>query len=218
MFLLFTTAAVITAVLIWQLAWTADSPSERSNSLSSRTPEARTSSRLNQAIEAAKTARLEHQMSSLEADLPALSADQGAAGSSMEANPRDGMSRPAAISGEEDPAHGAQEEAGVFAQIGDTFSSQAIDQAWSTSMTRRLHEQVRLQPLDEATLDKVECRSSACRIEISASDGADLGSIRDSIRASISDILGTGASKRDDGGKYVLYLGKDPESLGLGAN
>lgn len=104
-----------------------------------------------------------------------------------------------------------QEEERIFSHIGETFSAQPVDAAWATAMTERIGA----QPLEKSSVGAIECRSSACRIEISLREGADLGAIRESLRTRLADVLGTGASKRDESGRFILYLGKDPVALGI---
>jgi len=205
--LLAITGAALTLAMIWQLTSASDSESDVFSASEEAVP-ARSSG------EHASSGRLEPGWRTAEA------AGLEAAGEPIEseeaprADPDAGASEVGVLASEE---NARLEEKKVLSQIGEAFASQPVDQAWSTSMIRRLHEHVRAHPLDGSTVDKVECRSSACRIEISPGEGAELEAIRDSFRTEMIDVMSSGASKRDDRGKYILYLGRDPQALGLGA-
>jgi hypothetical protein len=155
-------------------------------------------------------ARLRQKIAALEADMASLRSD-GQAPSAPAPDPAalDGASAP--LSDAELQARRKQEEERIFSQIGQTFSAQPVDSAWATAMTARIGA----QQLEKASVGAIECRSSACRIEISLREGGDLGGIRDSIRQQLADVLGTGASKQDADGRFILYLGKDPAALGI---
>jgi hypothetical protein len=110
-----------------------------------------------------------------------------------------------------------REEERIFSQIGNSFSAQPIDRVWSELITGRINEQMFAQPLEKSNVENVECRSSVCRIEISIHDGADLATIRDNFRVRMTDVMGSGASKQDETGKFIIYLAKDPQALGMTA-
>lgn len=157
-------------------------------------------------------ARLRQQIAALEADMASLRGDgqaPPAPAPAPEPVALDGASAP--LSDAELQARRKQEEERIFSQIGQTFSAQPVDSAWATAMTARIGA----QQLEKASVGAIECRSSACRIEISLREGGDLGGIRDSIRQQLADVLGTGASKQDADGRFILYLGKDPAALGI---
>lgn len=160
-------------------------------------------------------ARLEQKLSHLESEVAALRPGGEAQPASPEVPaPAD---QPSAVAPSEAETHRRrqQEEARIFAQIGEHFAAQPVDSAWATEMTRRLDEHVRAQPAASFQVANVECRSSACRIELDVRSDADLAEIRDGLRYRLADVMGTGASKRDDDGRFVLYLARDPQALGI---
>lgn len=160
-------------------------------------------------------ARLEQKLSHLESELAALQPGAEAPPVAPEVpSPADEPSG-VAPSEAEMQRRRQQEEARIFAQIGEHFAAQPVDSAWATEMTRRLHEHVRAQPAASFQVANVECRSSACRIELDVRGDADLAEIRDGLRYRLADVMGTGASKRDEAGRFVLYLAKDPQALGI---
>jgi hypothetical protein len=154
--------------------------------------------------------RLQRQVAALESNVSAMREDAASAA------PADGGEAPlAGLSEEEELERRGREEARVFAQIGQAFAGLPQDQAWSDAISQRVRDHLHEHPLVKSSIAALECRASACRIEIGLQDGADLGEIRDSFRHALIDVMGTGASKRDPSGKLVLYLAKDPQTLGI---
>jgi len=109
------------------------------------------------------------------------------------------------------------EEDRIFSQINQSFSAQPIDHSWSVLMTGRLNEHIRTRQMENSDVKNIECRSSACKIEINIHDGADLAAIRDNFRFLMADVMGSGASKQDETGRFIIYLAKDPQAIGIAA-
>lgn len=110
-----------------------------------------------------------------------------------------------------------QEQNRLFAQAGNTFTAQPDAPTWSASMSARINAEIDSQPLQDSSLENVECRTSICRLEFSIQDEAALDTIRDRLQTGMADALGTGISNRDEAGKFIVYLAADPQALGLTA-
>lgn len=161
----------------------------------------------------AELARVERELATMRSELAALRGSPTASGPEPQGDPA-----PAALAGlsaEEELARRAREEARVFAKIGAAFAALPPDPAWSETIHQRLDAHLRDHPLPRSSVEDIQCRADACRIEISLEEGADLEEIRDSFRYTLVDVMGSGASKRDDNGRLVLYLAKDPPTLGM---
>lgn len=110
-----------------------------------------------------------------------------------------------------------QEQKRLFAQVDSTFAAQPAAPAWSASMSARIDAEISSQPLQDSSLDKVECRTSICRLDFSIQDEAALETIRERLQLGMADVLSTGISKRDETGRFIVYLATDPQALGLTA-
>lgn len=109
-----------------------------------------------------------------------------------------------------------QEQNRLFAQAGNTFTAQPAP-AWSASMSARINAEVESQPLQDSSLENLECRTSICRLEFSIQDEAALETLRERLQIGTADVLSTGISKRDEAGRFIVYLAADPQALGLTA-
>ena len=157
--------------------------------------------------QAARTARLQQRVEALASDVAALR--------SARAGPPEQARAPAEAHAQLTEAQRADEEARIFSEIGRSFEAQPIDPVWSDPVIHRIEDYLRAQPYGSSGTERVECRASACRIELGVSAGTDLAVIRDGLRSALADVLSTGASKQDEAGRFVVYLGKDPQALGL---
>jgi hypothetical protein len=160
-----------------------------------------------------RTTVLQHRVAALESDLTALRSERTA-------QPRDPQARaidppvPPRLDANEQQSQRDQQETRIFAEIGRGFRAQPVDPAWSTATTDRIADHLRARPLDRSSVEKIECRSSVCRIDLDVEPGADLAAIRDGLRVALVDVTGSGASMRDETGRFVIYLAKDPRDLG----
>jgi hypothetical protein len=165
------------------------------------------------------TALLQQRITALESDVIALKneSDMMLPHGTANLHHQGDTGRSAQLSEAEMQTQRKQEEDRIFTQIDRSFSAQPIDHSWSTSMTGRIKEHIRTQQLMNSNVDSIECRSSACRVEVSIHDGADLAVIRDNFRFHMADVMSSGASKQDETGKFIIFLAKDPQALGMTA-
>jgi len=188
-----------------------------SAALTQRTGEQATGEQLQ---ERERMALLQSKVAALESDLTALRSDHEARSvhGNAEASDQDAPGRSSQLTAVQTPEQRDEEEARIFGQIGQRFATQPVDAAWSTAMTALINEQLRAQSLEQSSVEKVECRSSLCRIEVTPRDGADLAVIRDSFRFHLANVMGSGASKRDETGRFIIYLATDVQALGMGGS
>jgi hypothetical protein len=215
--LLCVVAAVVVYVVMKHRAAASDVSARRTPTAAP--PERTAGSERERPEQVERTMLLQRRVATLESDVTALQ-DEREAAQSRDAS---ALHRQAGTRGSIPPgdpemlAQQKREEQRMFLQIGRSFSAQPIDQVWSESMTARIGEHLRTQPLENSRVENMECRSSMCRIEISVHDGADLATIRDGLRLRMADVMGSGASKQDETGNFVVYLAKDPQALGMTA-
>jgi hypothetical protein len=166
-----------------------------------------------------RTALLQQKITALESDVTTLRNERERVLSrdTLALHRQDDTGLPGQLSEADMQDQRKQEEERIFLQIGHSFSAQPIDQDWSVSMTDRINEHIRTQQLKNSSVEKIECRSSVCKIEIDIHDSANLAEIRDNFRFRMADVMTSGASKKDETGRFIIYLAKDPQALGMTA-
>lgn len=107
-----------------------------------------------------------------------------------------------------------EEEHRFFSQVANNFYSEPIDYGWSSSVTDRIKSTLTNETASSLIINYIECRSSMCRLEITATDSnIDLEAFKRDFRYRISDVLMSGAVQQDEMGKLIMYLGKDNEAF-----
>ena len=102
-----------------------------------------------------------------------------------------------------------------LAMLEADFRREPIDQAWAVQATGAVQEALNSDAAGQAALQRLECHSSTCRVELGADETGTLGKSLPLLMQQLAPILpDVTADTLDEanGGGMVLYLSRTPSS------
>ncbi len=99
-----------------------------------------------------------------------------------------------------------QMEHAYFESVGFRFRDQPVDAKWSDEATERITSAAYSGTNKGLTIDRIECRSSMCRLEVPEKNPAVIQAIQSDFRARLADLFKAGVASVDESGKLIVYL------------